>query len=158
MRRVGRSQEGASADALTEAAQRWLGADTARATDMRCGVPCCAALRGGRPCLVPALQESHQLVAQQAAAVRGNDKLGNAVAARERAADEVARDIEMAKVEAERLLAEQVTWDLEVRAACLPLRLGARGNELAKRGAGPRQWGRLLRRERCTLAGADLQR
>ncbi len=34
---------------------------------------------------------------------------------RERAADEVARDIEMAKVEAERLLAEQVAWDLEVR-------------------------------------------
>lgn len=79
-------------------------------------VLCCIARR---PYLVQAPQESHQLVAQQAAAVRGNDKLGNAVAARERAADEVARDIEMAKVEAERLLAEQVTWDLEVRAACL---------------------------------------
>lgn len=33
---------------------------------------------------------------------------------RERAADEVSRDIEMAKVEAERLLAEQVAWDMEV--------------------------------------------
>lgn len=64
-----------------------------------------------------ALQESQQLVQQQAAAVRANDKLANAVAARERAADEVARDIEMAKVEAERLLAEQVSWDLEVRPA-----------------------------------------
>ncbi|KAL4436789.1 hypothetical protein ABPG75_003928 [Micractinium tetrahymenae] len=60
------------------------------------------------------LQESQQLVQQQAAAVKANDKLSNAVAMRERAADEVARDIEMAKVEAERLLAEQVTWDLEV--------------------------------------------
>ncbi|KAL4432605.1 hypothetical protein ABPG77_000542 [Micractinium sp. CCAP 211/92] len=79
---------------------------------LRGALLCCIARR---PCLVPALQESHQLVAQQAAAVRGNDKLGNAVAARERAADEVARDIEMAKVEAERLLAEQVTWDLEVK-------------------------------------------
>lgn len=51
---------------------------------------------------------------QQAAAVKANDKLRNAAAARERAADEVARDIEMSKVEAERLLAEQVTWDMEV--------------------------------------------
>lgn len=32
--------------------------------------------------------------------------------------DEVARDIEMSKVEAERLLAEQVVWDMEV-SACL---------------------------------------
>lgn len=54
------------------------------------------------------------MVQQHAAAARACDKLRNTVAQRERAVEEVQRDIDMARVEAERLLAEQVSWDLEV--------------------------------------------
>ncbi|PRW58036.1 coiled-coil domain-containing 146-like [Chlorella sorokiniana] len=59
-------------------------------------------------------QETKEVVQQHAAAVKACDKLRNQIAVRERAADEVSRDIEMALVEAERLLAEQVAWDMEV--------------------------------------------
>jgi hypothetical protein len=69
------------------------------------------------PCL-PAclLQETKELLQQHAAAVRANDRLRTQAGVRERAAEEVARDIEMAQIEREKLLAEQVTWDLEVGA------------------------------------------
>jgi hypothetical protein len=49
-------------------------------------------------------------------AVKANDRLGAQAGVRERAAEEVARDIEMVQIEREKLLAEQVTWDLEVGA------------------------------------------
>ena len=70
------------------------------------------------PVSLPAclLQETKELLQQHAAAVRANDRLRTQAGVRERAAEEVARDIEMAQIEREKLLAEQVTWDLEVGA------------------------------------------
>ena len=66
------------------------------------------------PWLPCGVQESKELLQQHTTAVKANDRLRTQTAVRERAADEVARDIEMARIEAEKLLAEQVTWDLEV--------------------------------------------
>ena len=65
------------------------------------------------PCLP---QETKELLQQHAVAVKANDRLGAQAGVRERAAEEVARDIEMVQIEREKLLAEQVTWDLEVGA------------------------------------------
>ena len=70
-------------------------------------------------------QQAKELAAQQAVATKAGDKLRAAISAKEGALDEAQKDVEVAKLEAERHLAERVTLDLEVRLAySLPLRAG----------------------------------
>lgn len=74
------------------------------------------------PSCVLLLKESKELVQQHTAAARAVDRLRSRAGVREREVEELARDVELAKIETEKLLAEQVAWDLEVRdrgEACL---------------------------------------
>jgi hypothetical protein len=58
-------------------------------------------------------QECKELSQQQLAAARAADRLRFKVGVREREVEERERDVELAKVETEKLMAEQIAWDLE---------------------------------------------
>lgn len=59
-------------------------------------------------------QQSKEVAAAQEAAARAGDKLRGAIAQKERGGEEAQRDIEVAKLEAEKHLAERVVLELEV--------------------------------------------
>ena len=84
--------------------------------------------------------QGREVVQAQMAAVKAGDKLRGQISSKERLLDEVQKDIEMARLDTEKLLAEQVTLDLEVGAAVVCWIGGAAGGLHTERGGG-RCWG-----------------